>query len=125
MIKDDLCPAIGCMAKPTIHPKIPLVGIIAGVAGKAGLRRALKIAVQVAFLARHGQMRPCQLKSCPGMVENDLRPAIRYMANLAIYAKVTLMGIIQVMTVNTRLRCTLENVVRVTFLARHIQMRPN
>ena len=92
------------------------------VAGDALLGRTLEDIVQMALRALHTGMCAGQLEGSLGVVEAGMLPVVRRVAAAAIGTELALVGVIFRMAGGAILRCTLEDVIHMAFIASHIRM---
>ena len=82
------------MAGDAILPQVALVGVILGVAGKAGRGRAFENIVDVALQAGDRRMLPRQGKCRLAVIDTGELPAIQRVALAAVAAHVAMMDVI-------------------------------
>ena len=124
VIKRRPGPAIGTMTALAAWPHATLVFIVILVAGVAVRWRALINTIHMAARTSRANVRAAQLEGREVMVKIGRFPNPGHMAGIALLPQRSFMRIITGVAAKTTRWCAFVNILQVTALAQHINMRP-
>ena len=117
-------PTAGTVAAFAARPHPTLMLVIILVAGEAVRRRALINTIHMAARTSRANVRAAQLEGREVMVKIGRFPNPGHMAGIALLPQRSFMRIITGVAAKTTRWCAFVNILQVTALAQHINMRP-